>query len=94
MFAHPENHVEMMLVIRFLLRPKFHAKQFFVLSSSMKLGPGLNRRLRLQLWLDCTLCLSFNTDRRADLHVAVAEITGSDTTYESCIMLSSSILVP
>ena len=41
MFAHPENHVEILLVILFLSRQKFHAKQIVVLSSSMKLGPGL-----------------------------------------------------
>ena len=38
LFAYPENHVEIMLVILFLSRQKFHAKQIFVLSSSMKLG--------------------------------------------------------
>ena len=36
-----QNHVEIWLVILFLSRKKFHAKQIFVLSSSMKLGPGL-----------------------------------------------------
>ena len=41
LFAYPENHVEIWLVILFLSRKKFHAKQIFVLSSSMKLGPGL-----------------------------------------------------
>ena len=40
LFAYPENHVEIWLVILFLSRQKFHAKQIFVLSSSMKLGPG------------------------------------------------------
>ena len=39
LFAHLENHVEIWLLILFLLRQKFHAKQIFVLSSSMKLGP-------------------------------------------------------
>ena len=41
LFAHPENHVEIWLVILFLSRKKFHAKQIFVLSSTMKLGHGL-----------------------------------------------------
>ena len=41
LFACPENHVEVLLVIRFLSRKKFHAKQIVVLSSSMKLGPGV-----------------------------------------------------
>ena len=39
LFAYPENHVEIWLVILFLSRKKFHAKQIFVLSSAMKLGP-------------------------------------------------------
>ena len=39
LFAYPENHMEIWLVIMFLSRQKFHAKQIFVLSSSMKLGP-------------------------------------------------------
>ena len=39
MFAHPENHVEIWLVILFLSRLKFHAKQISMLSSSMKLDP-------------------------------------------------------
>ena len=39
MFAHPDNHVEIWLVILFLSRQTFHAKQILVLSSSMKLGP-------------------------------------------------------
>lgn len=38
--THPKNHVEIWLVILFLSRQKFHAKQIFVPSSSMKLGPG------------------------------------------------------
>ncbi len=41
LFAYPENHVEIWLVILFLSRKKFHAKQIVVLSSSMKLGPGI-----------------------------------------------------
>ena len=41
LFAYPENHVEIRLVILFSSRKKFHAKQTFVLSSTMKLGPGL-----------------------------------------------------
>ena len=41
LFAYPENHVEIWLVILFLSRKKFHAKQIFVLSSAMNLGPGL-----------------------------------------------------
>ena len=44
LFAYPENHVEIWLVIRcfFPFRGRhFHAKQIFVLSSSMKLGPSL-----------------------------------------------------
>ena len=40
LFAYPENQVEIWLVILFLSRKKFHAKEIFVLSSSMKLGPG------------------------------------------------------
>ena len=40
LIAYPENHVEVWLVILFLSRKEFHAKQIFVLSSSMKLGPG------------------------------------------------------
>ena len=32
--------MEIRLVILFLSRKKYHAKQIFVLSSSMKLGPG------------------------------------------------------
>ena len=41
LFAYPENHLEILLVIMFLLWKKFHAKQIFVLNSSMKLGPDL-----------------------------------------------------
>ena len=40
LFSYPENHMEIWLVNLFLSRKKFHAKQMFVLSSSMKLGPG------------------------------------------------------
>ena len=40
LFAYPENHMVVVLVILFLSRQKFHAKQIFVLSSSLKLGPG------------------------------------------------------
>ena len=40
-FRIPENHVEIWLVIMILSRKTFHAKQMFVLSSSMKLGPSL-----------------------------------------------------
>ena len=40
LFAYPENHLEIWWVILLLSRKKFHAKQFCVLSSSMKLGPG------------------------------------------------------
>ena len=36
--AYPENHMEIWLVILFLSRKKFHAKQTFVLGF-MKLGP-------------------------------------------------------
>ena len=40
LFAYPENNVGIWLVIMFLSRKKCHAKQlFFLLSSSMKLGP-------------------------------------------------------
>ena len=35
------QQMEIWLVILFLSRKKFHAKQIFVLSSSMKLGPGV-----------------------------------------------------
>ena len=34
------QQIEIRLVILFLSRKKFHAKQIGVLSSSMKLGPG------------------------------------------------------
>ena len=34
------QQIEILLVILFLSRKKLHAKQMFVLSSSMKLGPG------------------------------------------------------
>ena len=40
LFAYLENHVEIWLVILFLLWQKIHGKQICVLSSSMKLGPG------------------------------------------------------
>ena len=41
LFAYPENHAEIWLVhvILFLSTEKCHAKQIFVLSSSMKLAP-------------------------------------------------------
>ena len=39
LFAYPENYLETWLVIMFLSRQKFPAKQIVVLSSSMKLGP-------------------------------------------------------
>ena len=39
LFAYPENHVEIRLVIPFLSRTKIRAKQICLLSSSMKLGP-------------------------------------------------------
>ena len=39
LFAYPENLVEIWLVILFLLRKKFHAKQICVLTDFMKLGP-------------------------------------------------------
>ena len=35
------QQIEIWLAILFLSRKKFHAKQIFVLSSSMKLGPDL-----------------------------------------------------
>ena len=41
LFAYPKNHIEIWLVILFLSRRKFHAKQICVLGSSMKLGPDL-----------------------------------------------------
>ena len=52
------NKMEIQLVILFLSRKEFHAKQIFVLSSSMKLGPdassfGMNSR-NSQLWLSHT----------------------------------------
>ena len=40
LFAYPENHVDIWLVIMFLSRQKCHAMQMFMLSSCMKLGPG------------------------------------------------------
>ena len=40
LFAYPENHMEIWLVVLFLSRKKFHAEQIFVLSCSMKLGHG------------------------------------------------------
>ena len=42
LFAYPKKQVDIWLVILFLSRQKFHAKQIFVLSSSMKLGSGLD----------------------------------------------------
>ena len=42
LFAHPENHLEIWLVILFLSKKKFHAKHIFVLTGFMKLGPGPN----------------------------------------------------
>ena len=39
--GYPENHVEIWLITLLLSRKKFHAKQLFVQSSSMKLGPCL-----------------------------------------------------
>ena len=39
LFAYPENHMEFLLVILFLSRHKFHAKQIVVLSTSMIYGP-------------------------------------------------------
>ena len=42
LFAHPENHVKIWLVILFLSRKESHTKQIFVLSSSMKLGPDID----------------------------------------------------
>ena len=56
-FAFPENHMEIWLEIRFLWRQKFHAKQICVLSSSMKLGPGL-----LLLLLSCLQCINNESD--------------------------------
>ena len=41
LIAYPENHVKIWLVILFLLRKKFHAQRICVLSSSLKMGPGL-----------------------------------------------------
>ena len=40
-YMYPENHVEILLLILFLSRKTFHAKQIFLLSSAMKLSPGL-----------------------------------------------------
>ena len=57
LFAYPENHVETWWVFLFLSRKKFHAKQTFMLSSSMKLGPGqIDRIFRAHCWalLKCT----------------------------------------
>ena len=53
------NKMEIQLVILFLSRKKFHAKQIIVLSSSMKLGPGLH--WRPWLWLTATLRTSFTS---------------------------------
>ena len=40
LFAYHENHVEILLVILFLLRKKFHAKHIFVLSMQLyEIGP-------------------------------------------------------
>ena len=41
LFVYPENHVAIWLVNLFLSMKKFHAKQIFVLTGFMKLGPGL-----------------------------------------------------
>ena len=46
-----------------------------------KLRPCPKRRLRLQLRLDRARLLFFNTGRRADLDVAVAEVVVSDTAW-------------
>ena len=43
-----ENQVGIWLVILFLSRQKFHAKQIFVLSSSMKSGPVLLQTITIQ----------------------------------------------
>ena len=40
LFAYPKNQEDIWLVILFLLRKKFHAKQTFVLTGFMKLGAG------------------------------------------------------
>ena len=57
LFACPENHVEIWLVFLFLSREKCHARQIVVLSSSMKLGPGLERK---PLWSRILLGRSLN----------------------------------
>ena len=44
-----------------------------------RIRPCPKRRLRLQLRLDRARLLFFNTGRRADLDVAVAEVVVSDT---------------
>ena len=41
LFNYPENHVEIWLRNLVFIKAKFHALQVFMLSSSMKLGPGL-----------------------------------------------------
>ena len=46
LFDCPENRMEIWLTFLFLSREKCHAKQIFVLSSAMKLAPGV----RLDLW--------------------------------------------
>ena len=35
LFAYPENHAEIWLVIPFSFRKKFHAKQIFVLTQAL-----------------------------------------------------------
>ena len=46
-----------------------------------RLWPFPKRRPRLQLRLDRARLLYFNTGRRADLDIAVAEVVVSDTAY-------------
>ena len=59
MFAYPGNHVKIWLVILFLSRQKCYAKQMFVLSSSMKLGPDVH-------FLSSLLLYSFNQNTLLD----------------------------
>ena len=56
LFAFPENRMEIWLVNLFLSRKKYHAKQIFVLSSSMKLGPALAAVLQAEYSVKGTCC--------------------------------------
>ena len=70
-FAYPDSHVENWLVILFLSRQKCHAKQIFVLSSSMKLGPvvplNTGKNMLREKILDWPLLLPIVQDSLLDI---------------------------